>query len=114
MFVRIVHHWCNPGFLEKGRAHIDSVGETAARAQGFRFRYRMEDPKMPELVTTLTVWDDESAFAAFAEAQERVPSNARAGADFFARTQHQVFVVAATTGVPLGAPGSGPAYWLNT
>ncbi|MER9234602.1 hypothetical protein NKI56_21305 [Mesorhizobium sp. M0622] len=96
MFVRIVHHWCKPEHIENGRRHIDGVGTAAACAPGFLFRFRMENPEEPLLLTTFTAWADRGAFGSFQNSQ--LPSSPSASADFFERTQDQVFDVAATAG----------------
>ena len=57
MFIRIVHHWAKPGQTEDGRRFIDENGVKMEKAPGFKYRYRLEPPEGPTIITTLTAWD---------------------------------------------------------
>lgn len=94
MFIRIVRHWCHEGGLEEGRAHIDSVGQGTAEAAGFLYRYRLEQPDQPQVLTTLTAWQDEAAFGAF-QASRRAGQHS---APPFARVEHEAYHVRSVIG----------------
>lgn len=91
MFVRIVHHWCNGGCVDLGRAHIDEVGALAANAPGFVQRFRMESSEDPLLLSTMTVWRDKTDFTNFC--QSTLPGDPKHVASLFERTREEIFTV---------------------
>ena len=98
MFVRIVHHWCKPGQVQAGREFMDNVGRSTAAAPGFVYRYRLEDRGDPNLLTTMTVWRDADAFAAFQAG--RKPSDHADPSNPFERVSTQLFDVTGIAGDP--------------
>ena len=101
MFVRVVHHWCKAGRVQDGREHMDKVGQSTAAAPGFVFRFRMESPDDPSLLTTMTVWRDRTAFTDFQAG--RKPSSHEDPANPFERMESQTFDVTGMAGDPAGA-----------
>lgn len=100
MYVRIVHHWCKPGQIEAGRRFIDRQGVAQTGAPGFRYRYRMEPPDGPTVMTTLSAWEDEGAFERFRAG--RKPHDFADSAYPFERVEHQAFTVLAAIGAVPG------------
>lgn len=101
MLVRIVRHWCKPGQIEAGRAHMDRVGDETAAAPGFLYRYRLECKDEPNLLTTFTVWRDQEALDAFAKTR---PASVHSDPTRpFERTASEVYVI----GGVIGMPGKG-------
>lgn len=98
MIVRIVHHWCKPGQIEAGRAHMDHVGDETASAPGFLYRYRLESQSDPNLLTTFTVWRDQAALDAYSKTR---PMSVHSDPTRpFERTSSEVFVIGGVIGTP--------------
>ena len=92
MIARMVHHRCNPQYMEKSRQHVDRVGEVAAITPGFVCRLRLDDPNDPSVIITMTVWEEPDSLKAFQKSQEATgPSEYD---DYFIRVQAQLLDVA--------------------
>jgi heme-degrading monooxygenase HmoA len=65
MFIVITHHFCKPGQVETARGRIDKSGGGMTGEPGFKFRYRIESPGSPGVVSTLTAWNSEADHQAY-------------------------------------------------
>lgn len=65
MIVVMSHHWCKPNMVDVARDRIDRNGSAMASEPGFLYRYRIERPGEPEVVSTLTAWQDEADYQRF-------------------------------------------------
>lgn len=65
MFIVISHHFCKPGQADTARQRVDRNGAAMPAEPGFQFRYRLERAQQPDVVSTLTAWNDESDYQRF-------------------------------------------------
>jgi heme-degrading monooxygenase HmoA len=70
MIVVIVHHWCKPNMEAAARERIDQSGNVMESAPGFLYRYRIEPPSDPSLVSTMTTWADETSYRSYRAARK--------------------------------------------
>ena len=76
MFIVIVNHWCKPGKAEAARSRIDKNGEDMVKAEGFLYRYRIENPAEPDKVSTITAWSEEGQYRVFKDWQRQQAASA--------------------------------------
>ena len=62
MFMVIVNHWCKAGMMDRARKRLDTNGELMAGRPGFLYRHRLETPKEPNRLSTVTAWVDEASY----------------------------------------------------
>lgn len=67
MFIVISHHHCKPGQAGAAAERVDRNGATMSGEPGFRYRYRIENAAKPDVVSTLTAWNDEGDYKRFRE-----------------------------------------------
>lgn len=65
MFVVVSHHFCKPGQTQIACERIDKNGAAMTSEPGFLYRYRLENPGKPEIVTTFTVWSAAADYKGF-------------------------------------------------
>lgn len=101
MVIVIVQHWCKPGMAERTRRRLDGNGEAMSRRPGFLYRHRIENPKEPLKVSTVTAWTDEASYRAWMDYKKT--TDAAAGADgelsaavLFERWENQQYHVVLT------------------
>ncbi len=62
MFISISHHYCKPGQLDAARQRVDKSCITLLTEPGCLYRYRMERPSHPNVVSAITAWKSEEDF----------------------------------------------------
>lgn len=62
MFVVISHHWCKPGQAALACERVDRNGAAMTGEPGFLYRYRLERAAKPDVVSTLTAWNEEADY----------------------------------------------------
>jgi hypothetical protein len=65
MIVVMSHHWCKPNMVDAARDRIDQNGRAMTAEPGFLYRYRVERPGEPDIVSTLTAWQDDADYQRF-------------------------------------------------
>jgi heme-degrading monooxygenase HmoA len=65
MFVVVSHHHCKPGQTDVARERVDKNGAQMSSEPGFLYRYRIENPAKPGVVSTMTVWNAEADYKGF-------------------------------------------------
>lgn len=95
MFVVITHHFCKPELTATARERIDKNGELMTGHPGFVYRYRIETPDKPDMVSTFTAWKSEADFQSFREKRAAQAGHAPQTSPYD-RIETQSFVVQAT------------------
>jgi hypothetical protein len=62
MFVVISHHHCKPGQVELARERMDRNAAAMPAEPGFLYRYRLETPARPSVISAFTVWAGEADY----------------------------------------------------
>ena len=91
MFFALSHHYCKPGQIERARERVDQNGEALMAEPGFLFRYRLERPKHPDIVTALTAWNDEADYQRYR--QKRFGAGHDLGATPYERVESETYSV---------------------
>ena len=65
MLTVIVEHHVKPGLMESARSRIDTNSDAMADCDGLYARLTSVSPERPDWVTTVTIWRDRSALAAW-------------------------------------------------
>jgi len=65
MFVVVSHHFCKPGQTQVACERVDKNGAAMTGEPGFLYRYRLENPGKPGVVSTFTVWNAEADYKGF-------------------------------------------------
>jgi heme-degrading monooxygenase HmoA len=65
MFVVVSHHHCKSGQADVARQRVDKNGAQMSSEPGFLYRYRIENPTKPGVVSTMTVWNAEADYQGF-------------------------------------------------
>jgi heme-degrading monooxygenase HmoA len=70
MITVIVHHWVCPEKLDMIKGRIQQAGKTMQSQPGFIHRQTLISAVDPLQVTTVTNWESNEAFQAFAKARD--------------------------------------------
>lgn len=62
MFIVLSHHYCKPDQIDLARQRIDKNGAAMTSEPGFLYRYRIERPSLPRILSALTAWNDEADY----------------------------------------------------
>jgi hypothetical protein len=62
MFIVLSHHHCKPDQVDLARQRIDQNAAAMTAEPGFLYRYRVERPSMPNILSALTAWNDEADY----------------------------------------------------